>query len=418
MGLFKRKKESITEYIARKAKSNPKRIVYPEIEDDRILKAAEIVSKKKSANIILLGSQAEVNARAKSLKIDLSKVQVVDFEKSENAKKYADKIYELRKNKGMTPEEAQKLMLNSRYFGTMMVYMGDAEGMVSGASHSTADTLRPALQIIKTKESAKYASSFFLMAKEDSVFFFADCAFIQNPNVDELTSIAIQTAESAKNFGYEPRVAMLSFSTKGSAEGPILEKVRKATEEVKKQKPTLIVDGEMQLDAAIVPEVAKKKCPNSPIQGNANVLIFPDLNSGNIGYKLVERFGHTHAIGPVVQGLKRPVNDLSRGCSVEDVVLTTEVTVMEAQDINETGEIKLSEQEINKIKSAFVPAIIPKTEVPAKLFDPSILKEKPKETKKAQSSKEKKPTQKAKSKKAQTVKKTATPKKKQKGKKK
>jgi phosphate acetyltransferase len=263
------------------------------------------------------------------------------------------------------------------------------------------------------------------MAKEESVFFFADCAFIQNPNVDELTSIAIQTAESAKKFNCEPKVAMLSFSTKGSAEGPILEKVRQATEAIKKQNPGLVIDGEMQLDAAIVPEVAKKKCPNSPIQGDANVLIFPDLNSGNIGYKLVERFGHTHAIGPVVQGLKRPVNDLSRGCSVEDVVLTTEVTVMEAQDIKETGEIKLSEQEIDKIKSAFVPAIIPKTEVPAKLFDPAILKEKEtksKEIKKIQSSKEKKqkkkPAQKAKSKKTQAVKKPATPKKKPKGKKK
>jgi phosphate acetyltransferase len=340
MDFFSKKKEGITEFIEHKAKSNPKRIVYPEIEDDRILKAAEIVSKKKSAQIILLGNPETIKKREKELKLNLSKVLIVDFEKSEKLKDYSQKFYELRKHKGMTPEEAGEIMQNSRYFGTMMVYFGDADGMVSGASHSTADTLKPALQIIKTKDDTKYASSFFIMAKEDSVFFFADCAFIQDPNVEELTSIAIQTAESAKKFGYEPRIAMLSFSTKGSADGPILEKVRKATNEIKRQRPELVIDGEMQLDAAIVPDVAKKKCPDSPIQGNANVLIFPDLNAGNIGYKLVERFGHTHAIGPVVQGLKRPVNDLSRGCSVEDVVLTTEVTVMQAQDVLETGAIK------------------------------------------------------------------------------
>lgn len=339
MGFFGKKKEGITEYIERTAKSNPKKIVYPESEDERILKAAEIVSKKKSAEVILLGNTEEINQRAKALKLKLEKVSIIDFEKSEKAADYAKKLYELRKHKGMTPAEANELMKNSRYFGTMMVYFGDADGLVSGASHSTADTLKPALQIIKTKEDTKYASSFFIMVKEEQVFFFADCAFIQNPNVEELTSIAIQTAESVKKFGYEPRIAMLSFSTKGSAEGPILEKVRKATAEVKKQRTDLVIDGELQLDAAIIPEVAKKKCPDSPIQGNANVLVFPDLNAGNIGYKLVERFGHTHAIGPIVQGLKRPINDLSRGCSVEDIVLTTEVTVLEAQSVALAGEI-------------------------------------------------------------------------------
>jgi phosphate acetyltransferase len=330
----KKKQSNIIDFIEKSAKANPKTIVYPELEDDRILKAAEIVSKKKSANIIILGNPDEVKKRAKDLKLDLSQVKVVDYEKSDKLADYTNTLYELRKEKGMTPEEAKKLLSNSRYFGTMMVYKGDADGMVSGASHSTADTLRPALQIIKTKEGTKYASSFFIMTKEDSVFFFADCAFIQDPNVEELTSIAIQTAASAKKFGYEPRVAMLSFSTKGSGDGPSLEKVKLATAEVKKQRPDLVIDGEMQLDAAIVPEVAKKKCPDSPIQGNANVLIFPNLNAGNIGYKLVERFGKTHAIGPVVQGLKKPVNDLSRGCSVEDVVLTTEVTVLQAQEVS------------------------------------------------------------------------------------
>ncbi len=329
-----KKKEGIIENIRKKAKANPKTIVYPESYDDRILRAAAIVSKEKSANLILLGNPDEVQKKAKLLKIKLDKVKIIDPSASEKLQDYANTLYELRKHKGMTPEEAQKTVLKYEYFGTMMVYKGEADGLVSGAVGTTADTLRPALQIIKTKEGTKYASSFFIMVKESKVFFFADCAFIQDPNVEELASIAIQTADSAKRFGYVPKIAMLSFSTKGSAQGPILEKVRNATEEVKKLRPDLLIDGEMQLDAAIVPEVAKKKCPDSPIKGDANVLIFPDLNSGNIGYKLVERFGHTRAIGPIVQGLKKPMNDLSRGCSVEDIVMTTYVTVVEAQEQN------------------------------------------------------------------------------------
>jgi phosphate acetyltransferase len=330
---FKKKKiTSILDTLRKKAKSNPKTIIYPESYDDRILRAAAIVSKERSAKIILLGKPEEVLRKAKMLKINLREVSIIDPELSPNLTDYATTLYELRKHKGMTLDDAKATILKYEYFGTMMVYKGEADGLVSGAVGTTADTLRPALQIIKTKEGVKYASSFFIMVKEDKVFFFADCAFIQNPDVEELTAIAIQTADSAKKFGYEPKVAMLSFSTKGSAEGPILEKVKLATEAVKQQRPDLIIDGEMQLDAAIIPEVALKKCPNSPIKGDANVLIFPDLNSGNIGYKLVERFGHTKAIGPIVQGLKKPMNDLSRGCSVEDIVMTTHVTVVEAQE--------------------------------------------------------------------------------------
>ncbi|MGV8168486.1 MAG: phosphate acetyltransferase [Candidatus Nanoarchaeia archaeon] len=340
MGLFKRKKEdnnkNILEVIRERAKANPRRIVYPESEDERILRAAEIVTKTKhAAEIILLGDPEVINYKAKELKLNLSKVKIVnplDDENKEKLEDYAKKLYELRKEKGMTLEEARGLITKPEYYGTMMVYLGEADGLVSGATHTTADTLRPALQIIKTKETVKYASSFFLMVTPDSVFFFADCGFIEEPTEEQLTSIAIQTADSAKRFGFTPKIAMLSFSTKGSGKGAVIEKVRKATENVKKLRPDLIIDGEMQLDAAIVPSVAKLKCPNSPIQGDANVLIFPDLNSGNIGYKLVERFGHTKAIGPIVQGLKKPVNDLSRGCSVEDVVIVTEVTVVEAQD--------------------------------------------------------------------------------------
>jgi len=335
---FKKKEENknILDVIKTRAKANPKRIVYPESEDERILKAAAIVSKNKSAHIILLGDPEVIKYKEHELKINLSHVTIINPLSVENADKmedYAKKLVEIRKEKGLTIEEARTLLKKPDYYGNMMVYLGEADGLVSGASHTTADTLRPALQIIKTKEGIKYASSYFLMVKGDNVFFFADCGFIQEPTEEQLVSIALQTADSAKKFGYEPKVAMLSFSTKGSADSPTIQKVRNATEKIKQERPDLIIDGEMQLDAAIVPDVAKKKCPNSPLKGDANILIFPDLNSGNIGYKLVERFSETKAIGPIVQGLKKPVNDLSRGCSVDDIVIMTEVTVMEAQDL-------------------------------------------------------------------------------------
>lgn len=333
---FKKKEKSpkILDDIKKKAKANPKTIIYTEGVDERILKAAAIVSKEKTANIILISPIDEVKKRAKELKLDLSKVKLFDSSSPQNADKfeeYAQKLFELRKQKGLTIEEARELLKKGEYYGTMMVYAGEADGMVTGADHSTADTLRPALQIVKTKDKIKYASSFFMMVKNNDVFFFADCAFIEDPNEEQLLSIAEQTADSAIRFGFTPKIAMLSFSTKGSGKSASVDKVRNVAEALKKLRPDLLVDGEMQLDAAIVPDVALKKCPNSPIKGNANVLIFPDLNSGNIGYKLVERFGKTHAIGPIVQGLKKPINDLSRGCSVEDIVLTTEITVIEAQ---------------------------------------------------------------------------------------
>ncbi|MFA6074109.1 MAG: phosphate acetyltransferase [Candidatus Woesearchaeota archaeon] len=331
----KEHKTKILDYIKTKAKTNPKRIVYPESEDERVLKAAAIVSYEKLAEVILIGNIEEIHKKEKELKINLNHVRIADPTAPQNAEKleeFAQKLFELRKHKGLTIEQARELLKKPEYYGTMMVYTGEADGMVSGANHTTADTLRPALQIIKTKDDVKFASSFFMMVKEDSVFFFADCAFIEDPTVEQLITIAEQTADSAKRFGYIPKIAMLSFSTKGSGNSLSVEKVRKATEELKIKRPDLIIDGELQLDSAIVPDVAKKKCPNSPIKGEANVLIFPDLNSGNIGYKLVERFGNTKAIGPIVQGLKKPINDLSRGCSVEDIVLTTEITVIEAQE--------------------------------------------------------------------------------------
>ncbi len=334
----KAKTSKFLESIRWKAKSGPKRIVYPEADDERVLRAAELVTKDGIAEITIIGNIEEVKKKEKELKINLKGVTVLDPSAPQNSEKtedYAQKLFALRQHKGMTLDEARTLMKNPIYYGTMMVHENEADGMVSGASHTTAETLRPALQIVKTKDNVKYASSFFMMVKDERVFFFADCAFIEEPTEEQLVSIALQTADSAKRFGHEPRVAMLSFSTKGSGGSAVVDKVRRATDEIKKQRPDLLIDGELQLDAAIVPGVALKKCPNSPIKGNANVLIFPDLNAGNIGYKLVERFGETKAIGPIVQGLKKPINDLSRGCSVEDVVLTTQITVIEAQETTE-----------------------------------------------------------------------------------
>jgi phosphate acetyltransferase len=333
---FKKKenKSKFLEAIRWKAKSGPKRIVYPEADDARILKAAELVTKDGIAEVILIGNAEEIKKKEKEHKISLKGVEILDPnapQHSDQMEDYAQKLYSLRQHKGMSIDEARKLMQNPVYFATMMVREGAVDGMVSGANHTTAETLRPALQIVKTKDDVRYASSFFMMVKDERVLFFADCAFIEEPTEEQLVSIALQTADSAKRFGHEPRIAMLSFSTRGSGSSSSVDKVRRATEEIKKLRPDIMIDGELQLDAAIMPDVCEKKCPDSPLKGNANILIFPDLNSGNIGYKLVERFGHTKAIGPIVQGMKKPVNDLSRGCSVEDIVLTTQITVIEAQ---------------------------------------------------------------------------------------
>jgi phosphate acetyltransferase len=237
----------------------------------------------------------------------------------------------MRKEKGLSLEDAKEMIKQVSYFGTMMVHLGDADGLVSGASHSTADTLRPALQIIKTQEGHSIASSYFIMVVENKVYFFSDCGFVVDPDANQLSEIAISTAQSAKQYGIEPKVAMLSFSTHGSGKGESVDKVIEATKLAREKMPDLEIDGDIQLDAAVVPEIGKKKCPNSSIKGNANVLIFPDLNSGNIGYKLVERMAHAMAIGPIVQGLNKPVNDLSRGCSVKDIVEVCAITVVEAQ---------------------------------------------------------------------------------------
>lgn len=323
---------TLIEDIKQQAKSLGKTIVLPEGCDDRVLEAAAIVQKEELANLIILGDPEKIKSHSLKLNLDLSKIKIVNPLNNPYKKEFASILFDLRKHKGLTLNQAEDLINQPCYLASMMVHQGVADGYVSGAVHTTADTLRPALQIIKTPNRETIASSFFVMVTpENSVYFFADCGFVKNPTDKELASIAIATADSAKSFGFNPKVAMLSFSTKGSAEDPLIDKVVSATSIVKQRRPDIIIDGELQLDAAIVPDVAKKKCPLSPVQGDANVLVFPDLQSGNIGYKLVQRFAHARAIGPVVQGLNKPVNDLSRGCSVEDIVDVVAITAISSK---------------------------------------------------------------------------------------
>ncbi|MFQ9246502.1 MAG: phosphate acetyltransferase [Clostridium paraputrificum] len=320
------------------AKADKKRIVLPEGNEERTIVATEEIYKQGYAHPILVGNREEILNKATALKVDLTGVEIIDPETSENLSKYIEAFYELRKNKGMTMSKAEKIVRDPLYFGTMMVKLGDADGMVSGAVHTTGDLLRPGLQIIKTAPGVSVVSSFFIMMVPDSVYgeegmlLFSDCAVNPNPNEDQLAAIAIATAETAKNLcKVEPRVAMLSFSTMGSADHELVSKVRTATEKAKELRPDLLIDGEMQLDAAIVESVASQKAPNSKVAGKANVLVFPDLQAGNIGYKLVQRFAKAEAIGPICQGFAKPINDLSRGCSSEDIVKVVAITAVQAQ---------------------------------------------------------------------------------------
>ena len=327
------------ENIKNKAKLNVKTIVLPEANDLRVLKAASIVITEGFANIVLVGKKEEITKLAKENNLDISKAKIEEPTSSVKTKEYAEKLYELRKNKGMTLEQAQEIILDPIYYGTMMVKLEEADGLVSGAIHSTADTLRPALQILKTAPNTKLVSAFFLMEVpnceygENGMFVFADCGLNQTPNEEELAEIAYSSSESLKKLtGKEPKVAMLSYSTYGSAKGEEIDKVRNATKIAKENHPSMIIDGELQLDSAIVPEVAKLKAPNSILKGTANVLVFPDLNAGNIGYKLVQRLAKANAYGPICQGIAKPVNDLSRGCSAEDVVGVIAITAVQAQN--------------------------------------------------------------------------------------
>jgi len=317
--------------IKEKAKKDKKTIVYPESDDQRILRAACQVCQEGIADIILVGEEQKIREQAQENNLDLDGIMIINPLQHEKFEEYAQAFYELRKHKGITPEKAKQILEDPVYYAVMLVHMGDADGMISGASHTTAETVRPALQIIKTHGKFHKVSSFFFMMLESKLLLFADCAIIIAPDAKDLSEIAMDTARSAQKFGIEPRVAMLSFSTKGSAKHPFVDKVREATSIVRDRMPDLVVDGEMQVDAALVPEVCSKKCKDCALQGNANVFIFPDLQSGNIAYKLVERLAKANAVGPVLQGLKKPVNDLSRGCSVQDIIDLTAITAVEAQ---------------------------------------------------------------------------------------
>ena len=320
------------------AKSDKRRIVLPEGEEERTLLAAEKIYQLELAYPILVGDDERIYSKAKEIGVNLDGIEIVNPEKSERLGEYIKEFYELRKNKGMTMEKAEKIVCDPLYFGTMMVKLDDADGMVSGAVHTTGDLLRPGLQIIKTTPGVSVVSSFFIMMVpgskygEEGMLLFSDCAVNPNPNYEQLAAIAIATADTARELcKIEPRVAMLSFSTMGSADHETVEKVRKATELAKQLRPDLLIDGEMQLDAAIVEKVASQKAPNSKVAGRANVLIFPDLQSGNIGYKLVQRFANAEAIGPMCQGFAKPINDLSRGCSADDIVNVVALTAVQAQ---------------------------------------------------------------------------------------
>ncbi len=328
------------EEVKKRAKNEIKTVILPESEDKRVLEAASKVTKQGFAKIILLGEKNKIEYDAKRFGIDLNGVEIVDPAVSNKREEYVNKLYELRKAKGMTLEEASKLLYEPIYFGMMMLKDENtiADGLVSGAAHSTANTLRPALQILKTKPGTKLVSAFFVMCVpncqygEQGTFIFGDSGLNQNPTADELSEIAISSAESFKILVQkEPKVAMLSYSTYGSAKSELTEKVIEATNLVKQKKKDLLVDGELQLDAAIIPEISKSKAPGSPIEGNANVLIFPDLNAGNIGYKLVQRLANAEAYGPLCQGIAMPVNDLSRGCSSDDIVGVVAITAVQAQ---------------------------------------------------------------------------------------
>ncbi len=328
---------SFIESIKERAKQNKKRIVLPETMDRRVLEAAEKIIREDIADIILIGKEEEIAENSKGL--DISGAKIINPFTSDLTEELTLEFVEIRKNKGLTYDEAKKLLLEDyAYFACMLVKTGRADGVVSGACHSTANTLRPALQIIKTKPGTMLVSAFFLMVVPDcvygnnGVFVFADSGLVQNPNPEELAAIAKSSAESFELLvGSEPSVAMLSHSTKGSASHPDVDKVVSAVKIAKERYPQYKIDGELQLDAAIVPEVAATKAPDSNVAGHANVLIFPDLDAGNIGYKLVQRLAKAEAYGPVTQGIAAPVNDLSRGCNVDDIVGVVAITAVQAQ---------------------------------------------------------------------------------------
>ncbi|WP_432720614.1 phosphate acetyltransferase [Staphylococcus shinii] len=325
---------SLLDVLQEKLSGKNVKIVLPEGEDERVLTAATQLQGTDYVTPVVLGNEANVKALANDKGLDIANLEIIDPETSELKQELVTPFVERRKGKA-TEEQAQEMLKNVNYFGTMLVYTGKAEGLVSGAAHSTGDTVRPALQIIKTKPGVSKTSGIFFMIKDDQQYIFGDCAINPTLEAQDLAEIAVESAKSAKSFGMSPRVAMLSFSTKGSAKSDDVEKVSNAVdiaqEKIKADNiEDVVVDGEFQFDAAIVPEVAKKKAPDAKIQGDANVFVFPSLEAGNIGYKIAQRLGGFDAVGPVLQGLNSPVNDLSRGCSIEDVYNLSIITAAQS----------------------------------------------------------------------------------------
>jgi len=331
----------ISQIIREKAKKNPKTIVLPEGEEPRMIKASDTIVSEDFASLIFLGIEENIKSKARELGIDLSnKIKIINPKDSDKLKEYAESYYQLRKNKGLSLDEAYQLLENPLYFGALMVYHDDADGLVAGSINATGDVFRPALQTIKTAPGINIVSSSFVMVVPDcpygekGIMIFADCALNPEPNAEQLADVAIASAATGKALvGFEPRVAMLSFSTMGSTKHPLVDKVTEATKIAKEKKPELLIDGELQADAALIPSIGERKAPNSKIAGKANVLIFPDLHSGNIAYKLIERLAKAEAIGPISQGMRKPVNDLSRGCSAEDIVNVVAITVLQAGEV-------------------------------------------------------------------------------------
>ncbi|WP_345241865.1 phosphate acetyltransferase [Pontibacillus salipaludis] len=312
-----------------KLSNTTKRIVLPEGSDERILEAASKLAQEGAVTPVLVGNPDELKQKASDLNLDLGSADILDPNNYSQFDSMVASFVERRKGKA-TEEKAREILKDENYFGTMLVYMGEADGLVSGAAHSTADTVRPALQIIKTKPGIKKTSGIFIMVKDEEKYAFADCAINISPDSQDLAEIALASADTAKLFDIDPRVAMLSFSTKGSAQSPETEKVTEAVKIAKEQNPELALDGEFQFDAAFVPSVAEKKAPGSELNGDANVFVFPSLEAGNIGYKIAQRMGGFDAVGPVLQGLNQPVNDLSRGCSADDVYKLSLITAAQS----------------------------------------------------------------------------------------
>ncbi len=327
--------EAFLNYIFEKSKTLGKHIVLPEGNDDRTIEAAVEVSAKSIAKLTILGNAEEIIAKLAARGADMSNINVVNPTECEKTKDYAELFYQLRKDKGMTPEKALEFVKGVMYYGMMMVKTGDADGFVAGAAHSSADTIRPALQIIKCAPGVKTVSSMFFMCRGEQTLLFSDCGLNLNPTPEQLADITLSTANTAKSFDILPKIAMLSYSTKGSGLGVDVEAAQKATALAAEKMKTefngeYAIDGELQFDSAFVPAIAAKKCPESTLKGEANVFIFPDLSAGNIGYKMAERLASMSAYGPILQGIAKPVNDLSRGCTGSDIVATVAITAIQA----------------------------------------------------------------------------------------